>query len=60
MKGNFMLRGIDEATWRKVKSAAALEGLTVSEWVLKQIHIHVGPPATGGGTRKKAVRNAKR
>jgi predicted HicB family RNase H-like nuclease len=32
-----MLRGIDEALWRKVKSAAALEGLTVSEWILKLI-----------------------
>lgn len=44
MKGNFMLKGIDEALWRKVKSAAALQGLTVSEWILKQI--------------RKAVRNA--
>ena len=44
MKGNFMLKGIDEALWRRVKSAAALEGLTVSEWILKVL--------------RKAVRNA--
>ena len=44
MRGNYMLRGIDEALWRKVKSAAALEGLTVSAWILKQL--------------RKAVRNA--
>jgi predicted HicB family RNase H-like nuclease len=46
MKGKYMLRGIDEALWRRVKAAAAMEGLTVSRWILKVI--------------RKAVRHAAR
>ncbi len=39
------LRGADEAFWRQVKAAAALEGTTVTEWVEKVIgkKLHPNP-----------------
>ncbi len=33
-KGAYTLRGIDPMLWRQVKSAAALKGMTVREFIL--------------------------
>ena len=34
-KGAYTLKGIDPALWRQVKAAAALKGMTISEFVLE-------------------------
>ena len=36
-KGAYTLKGIDPALWRKVKAAAALDGLKIGDWILKTI-----------------------
>ncbi len=36
-KGAYTLTGIDLALWRQVKSAAALKGMTIREWILDTI-----------------------
>jgi NRPS condensation-like uncharacterized protein len=35
MKGTYILRDIDDEFWRKVKSKAAAEGMTVKDVILK-------------------------
>jgi hypothetical protein len=38
---DYILRGIDEKLWRKVKAIAALQGMTVKELIIKLLEKEV-------------------